>query len=95
VVGVADASKLLEILPNKIRDVLGIVPRIDLLTDDEKGFIRITVEPYHLPGQLQGPLPPSQRRHQSGTDRPRAQPLSTAQDWEALGRDTGAGVFAR
>jgi len=54
VVGVADASKLLEILPNKIRDVLGIVPCIDLVTEDGKDCIRITIEPYPYPVSYKG-----------------------------------------
>ena len=43
-VGVPNAAKLLADLPNKIRDVLGIVPCVDLIAEDGKDVIRITVE---------------------------------------------------
>ena len=48
-VGVADAAKLLVDLPNKIRDVLGIVPDVDFITEHGKDVICITVEPYPYP----------------------------------------------
>lgn len=34
VVGLADAARLMEELPNKLRDLLGIVADIDLLEDE-------------------------------------------------------------
>jgi ATP-dependent DNA helicase RecG len=54
VVGVADASKLLVDLPNKIRDMLGIVPEVNLLKEHGKDVIRITVEPYPYPVSYKG-----------------------------------------
>ena len=53
-VGVANAAKLLEDLPNKIRDVLGIVPQIDALSEGGKELVRITVEPYSYPVSYKG-----------------------------------------
>ncbi len=44
-VGAANTKKLLEDLPNKMRDMLGIVPDVDLLEQDGKQIIRITVAP--------------------------------------------------
>jgi ATP-dependent DNA helicase RecG len=54
VVGVADAAKLLEDLPNKIRDILGIVPEVDRLTENGKDYLRITVQPYPNPISYKG-----------------------------------------
>ncbi|HBY98802.1 MAG TPA: transcriptional regulator [Chloroflexi bacterium] len=54
VVGVADAAKLMEDLPNKMRDMLGIVPSVDLMTIDGKDLIRITMEPYPHPVSYKG-----------------------------------------
>ena len=54
VVGVANASRLLEELPNKMRDLLGIVADIDLLMEGDKEYIRITVEPYPNPVSYKG-----------------------------------------
>ena len=49
VVGLPDAARLMEVLPNKIRDHLGIITDVDLLTEQETEYIRITVEPYPHP----------------------------------------------
>ena len=43
VIGVANAKRLLENLPNKIRDTMGIVADINLLKEQEKEYIEITV----------------------------------------------------
>lgn len=45
VIGVDDAERLMEDLPNKLRDVLGIVADIDLLEEDGTPEPRIRVEP--------------------------------------------------
>jgi len=49
VVGIENAKKLLEDLPNKIRDVLGIVAKVNLQSRDDKQFIEIEIEPYTTP----------------------------------------------
>lgn len=54
VVGLADAEKLLEELPNKIRDLLGLVADVDLLSESGKAYIRITVEQYPYPISYKG-----------------------------------------
>jgi ATP-dependent DNA helicase RecG len=46
VVGVADAKKLLEEIPNKVRDILGIMVDVNLHTENKKQFIEIITTPY-------------------------------------------------
>jgi ATP-dependent DNA helicase RecG len=54
VVSLSHAAKLLEDLPNKIRDLLGIIVDVDLQDEANKEFIRITVEPYPYPISYEG-----------------------------------------
>jgi ATP-dependent DNA helicase RecG len=54
VIGLPDADRLLEELPNKMRDLLGIIADVDLMTECGKNFIRITVEPYPYPISYKG-----------------------------------------
>ncbi|MBF0245970.1 MAG: ATP-binding protein, partial [Planctomycetes bacterium] len=53
-VGVRDAGRLLEDIPNKIRDVLGIVADVQLIQENGKELIRIKVEPYPSPISYKG-----------------------------------------
>jgi len=53
-VGVKDSKKLLEDLPNKIRDVLGIVVDVRLKTQKQKDLVEIHVEPYPSPISYKG-----------------------------------------
>ncbi|MEN5435840.1 ATP-binding protein [Sphingobacterium faecium] len=46
IVGVADAKKLLEDIPNKVRDVLGILVDVNLHETGEGDYLEIIVEPY-------------------------------------------------
>ena len=46
IVGVENADKLLEEIPNKVRDVLGILVDVNLHTEDKKQYIEIIIEPY-------------------------------------------------
>lgn len=46
VIGVSDAARLLVDLPNKMRDLLGIIADVDLLEEEDNQYVRITVEPY-------------------------------------------------
>ena len=48
VVGLQNARKLLEDIPNKIRDAMGIVVGVNLLEKDGKEFIEIDVSPYPI-----------------------------------------------
>lgn len=54
VVGLADARDLLETLPNKIRDTLGIVCDVNLQTEHGLDFIEIITKPYSVPVSLRG-----------------------------------------
>lgn len=50
VIGVPDSKKLLEDIPNKIVNYLGIVADVNLLQSDEgKDYIEIVVEPSNIP----------------------------------------------
>ena len=53
-VGIADAEGLLETLPNKIRDLLGIVADINLLNEAGHELIEIKVLPYPTPISYKG-----------------------------------------
>ncbi len=46
VVGVPDSKKLLEDIPNKVRDVLGILVDVNLHKTSDGNYIEIIVEPY-------------------------------------------------
>ena len=54
VVGVPKAKKLLEDLPNKIRDVLGIMADVELRTDNGLDYLAVIVEPYPYPVNYRG-----------------------------------------
>jgi ATP-dependent DNA helicase RecG len=54
VVGVADAGKLLEDIPNKVRDVLGIIVDVNLLEENGLKYIEIDVPPYSNPINYKG-----------------------------------------
>jgi ATP-dependent DNA helicase RecG len=54
VAGLPKAKKLLEDLPNKIRDQLGLMPHINLLEEDGKAYLEIIVEPSTVPISLRG-----------------------------------------
>ena len=54
VVGVADAKKLLEDIPNKVRDVLGIIVDVNLLEKDGLEYVEIDVPPYSNPINYKG-----------------------------------------
>ena len=54
VVGVSNAGKLLVDLPNKMRDLLGIIADVDLIEEAGNQYVRITVEPYPYPASYRG-----------------------------------------
>ena len=54
VVGVAGAKKLLEDIPNKVRDILGILVDVNLHPTEEGDFIEIVVESYPYPVNYKG-----------------------------------------
>ncbi len=49
VVGLLDAKKLMEDIPNKIVNYLGIVEDVNLLTKGTKEYIEIVVAPSNMP----------------------------------------------
>lgn len=53
-VGIADARQLLETLPNKVRDLLGIIVDVNLVDEDGKQMLEIVVEPYPYPISYKG-----------------------------------------
>ena len=54
VVGLANAHKLLEELPNKIRDLLGIVVKVNLRGHSSREYLEIVVEAYPNPISYRG-----------------------------------------
>jgi ATP-dependent DNA helicase RecG len=54
VVELKDAEKLLEDIPNKVRDTLGILVDINLQKSEERKFIEILVEQYPYPVNYKG-----------------------------------------
>ena len=56
VIGVPNAQKLLVDLPNKIRDLLGIVAEVNLKIDEGKELLEIKVEAYPNPISFKGEM---------------------------------------
>ena len=54
VVDIPDADKLMEDIPNKVRDMLGIMVEVNLLHDGDRRYIEIVVEPYPYPVTYKG-----------------------------------------
>jgi ATP-dependent DNA helicase RecG len=54
VTGVADYRDLMEKIPNKIKNLLGITAEVNLLQEDSKHYIEIVVQPYSVPISLRG-----------------------------------------
>jgi len=54
VTGVPNVRKLLEEIPNKVRDILGIIVDVNLTTDNDVEYLEIVVEPYPYPVSYKG-----------------------------------------
>ena len=54
VVGVADSKRLMEDIPNKISDTVGVMADVNLLREDGKDYIEITVRPSAYPVSYHG-----------------------------------------
>ena len=54
IVGISNVSRLLRELPNKIRDILGIIPEIDHIKKQGKNLILIKIKPYKHPINYKG-----------------------------------------
>ncbi|MDR1531979.1 MAG: hypothetical protein LBS62_07315 [Clostridiales bacterium] len=48
VVGIAGARKLLEVLPNKLRNAMDIIGDVDIAEESCKQYIKVTVKPYPI-----------------------------------------------
>lgn len=49
VCGVSDAKRLIEDIPNKVKNALAIVPHVSLLEKDGLEYIEISISPYPFP----------------------------------------------
>ncbi|MDO9566211.1 MAG: ATP-binding protein [Candidatus Desulfaltia sp.] len=54
VTGISDAWKLLKDIPNKVRDILGIMIDVNLITEKGKDILEIIAEPYPYPVSYKG-----------------------------------------
>lgn len=54
VVGIDDYKKLMDDIPNKIRNAIGIMVEVNLLEETGKYFIEIVIHPYSVPISLRG-----------------------------------------
>jgi ATP-dependent DNA helicase RecG len=54
VVGVEDYKRLMDDIPNKIKNSMGIIAEVNLLQDSNRHFIEIVVLPYSVPISLRG-----------------------------------------
>ena len=54
IVGIDNASKLLEDIPNKTRDILGIIVDVKMQVEDKLEYIIISVEPHSYPINYKG-----------------------------------------
>ena len=54
IIGISNASRLLKDLPNKIRDILGIIPEIDHVKEQGKSLILIKIKPCKHPVNYNG-----------------------------------------
>jgi len=54
IVGLKDAAKLMEELPNKVRDMLGLMVAVNLRAKDGKEYLEIQVDPYPSPISYKG-----------------------------------------
>ena len=53
-VGVGDAKNLLEVIPNKIKDILGIIVQVNLHKQSGKEYLEIVVDSYPYPISYKG-----------------------------------------
>jgi ATP-dependent DNA helicase RecG len=54
VVGVEDYKRLMDDIPNKIKNLMGITVEVNLMQNGDKYFIEIIVQPYSVPISLRG-----------------------------------------
>ncbi|SHL31604.1 Putative DNA-binding domain-containing protein [Fibrobacter intestinalis] len=54
VIGLQNAKKLMEDIPNKVRDALGLLVDVNLLSVDSKEYIEISISPSTYPVNYKG-----------------------------------------
>ena len=54
VTGISNAKKLLEEIPNKVRDILGVIIDVNLQSENNLDYLEIVVEPYPCPVNYKG-----------------------------------------
>ena len=54
IVGIDNAKKLLEDIPNKVRDILGIMVDVNLMLDEDKEYLEIITDKYPYPISYRG-----------------------------------------
>ena len=54
IVGIDNAKKLLDEIPNKVRNHLGVIVEIALYSEDDKQYLEISIEPYPFPVSYKG-----------------------------------------
>ena len=54
VTGIPEPQKLLETIPNKVKDILGIVVDVNILSKDDRDYLEIVVEPQPFPVNYKG-----------------------------------------
>ncbi|MCR4293224.1 MAG: ATP-binding protein [Candidatus Kuenenia sp.] len=54
VVGLTHIKKLLEDIPNKVRDILGIMVDVNLKSDEGEEYLEVVVDPYPYPVSFKG-----------------------------------------
>jgi ATP-dependent DNA helicase RecG len=54
IVGLDDYKKLMDEIPNKIKNNMGITAEVNLLQDGDKNYIEIIVQPYSVPISIRG-----------------------------------------
>ena len=94
VVGLPNARKLLEDIPNKIRDAMGIIVGVNLLDKNGQRIHRDRCAAVSHRYFLQGRLLLPQRQHPADSDRPGAGSLPHAQAGRDLGQSASPGFFA-
>lgn len=52
--GIDDSKKLMEDIPNKVRDIMGIFVDVNLHEEDEKQYLEIVTKPYPYPVSYKG-----------------------------------------
>lgn len=86
VCGVQEAKKLMEDIPNKVRDMMGILVEVNLREKDEKAISGDCDGCLSLSYQLSWEVLPTKRCDQSGTERGCTRSFHASQAGENVGR---------